>query len=615
LRAQPLEGPVVGLNGRSRTVTITARDLYGLIRQGDLNPGTRAEYPGVIRSALAGDPAPLLRLEHRFDQLPDIPVPPDAAQTLSFSLFTATLCEEAPLPWERTAAPDDRLRQAREQAAAIPDDQFLPFDRQTALALDSNSLLLQCRRWPAAAQAPALGPGPLPDVPVLVLEGEEDLRTPVEAGLRVAERFPQATVVTVPKTGHAVLGQPGARCAQTVVKRWFAGRPQAAQPCADAKRKQRVRPLLPASLAAVKPVPGTDGGPGRTLAATLLTLTDLYRESAEISVLLDRPRGGGLRGGTWKARGQKLVLKRFTLVPGVSVSGRVGNNRRPTGTLTVAGRSAAGGKLTLSKGGVLRGRLGGKRVRGRFTHPSRAAATAPAAAGSAHANLSRADVKKDENPCLGPDAADLYCPELTISPPSSLYFERRSSGRLVLRATSSLNSVGEGPIELRGSRAGPNTMSAVQRIYRRGGGHITVRTGARLGFKSIPGQYRYWKLLNAARFELWSVDSQDRSVRRVRTGPKLYYCLRDLLHTRALPRSPRSRHYPACSQDLRRKRLTLGTSVGWSDVYPATYHEQWIDVTGLHGRYRFVMVADPTDVLYTTNDGRPIRSSRIVKLP
>jgi hypothetical protein len=384
-----------------------------------------------------------------------------------------------------------------------------------------------------------------------------------------------------------------------------------------------VRPLLPASLAAVKPAPGTSGGPGRTLAATLLTLTDLYRESGEISVLLDRPRGGGLRGGKWSASGRKLVLKRLTLVPGVSVSGRVGDSRHPTGTLTVAGKSAAGGKLTLSKNGLLSGRLGSKRVRGRFIHPGAAGATAAAAVDRAPTaavdraptTVSRAAVKKDENPCLGPDAADLYCPTLTISPPSALYFERRSSGRLVLRATSSLNSVGTGPIELRGSRTGPNTMSAVQRIYRRGGGHISVRTGARLGFKSIPGQYRYWKLLNAARFELWSVDSRDRNVRRVRTGPKLYYCLRDLLHTRALPRSPRSRHYPACSQDLRKQRLTLGTSVGWSDVYPATYHEQWIDVTGLHGRYRFVMIADPTDVLYTTNDGRPISASRIVKLP
>ncbi len=150
-------------------------------------------------------------------------------------------------------------------------------------------------------------------------------------------------------------------------------------------------------------------------------------------------------------------------------------------------------------------------------------------------------------------------------------------------------------------RHGPNTMTATQRIYKRGGGYIKVRTGAQLGFKSVPGQYRFWKLLNAARFELWSVDSRGRKLKRVRTGPKLYYCLRDLKRTRALPGSPPTFHYPRCSQDPNARHLVLGTSVGWSDIYPAHYNEQWIDVTGLHGRFLYVLIADPTDVIYTTD--------------
>jgi hypothetical protein len=245
----------------------------------------------------------------------------------------------------------------------------------------------------------------------------------------------------------------------------------------------------------------------------------------------------------------------------------------------------------------------------------RAVVATVALAAALHAQpLASAAIGRDTNPCLGPQAVDLLCPTLTMSKPSAMYFERRGSGRLVLRATSSLNSVGEGPIELHGVRHGPNTMTATQRIYKRGGGWIKVRTGAQLGFKSVPGQYRYWKLLNAARFELWSVDSRGRKVKRVRTGPKLYYCLRDLKRTRALPGSPRTFHYPRCSQNPNARRLTLGTSVGWSDIYPATYNEQWIDVTGLHGRFRYVLIADPTDVIYTT-DSKPSEASRLIKLP
>jgi hypothetical protein len=225
-------------------------------------------------------------------------------------------------------------------------------------------------------------------------------------------------------------------------------------------------------------------------------------------------------------------------------------------------------------------------------------------------------VKRDPNPCLdAAQAKKLLCPTVTISKPSALYFERRSSGHLVLRATSSLNSVGRGPVELHGTRTGPYSMSAVQRIYKRGGGWITVRTGARLGFKSIPGQYRYWKLRHAAGFELWSVDADGRPVKRVRTGPKVYYCLRDLKRTHGgLPGSPPTFHYPRCSQSNSIKHVTLGTSVGWSDIYPATYNEQWIDVTGLHGRFRFVMIAAPTGAIYTTQS-KPARSSRLVKIP
>lgn len=223
--------------------------------------------------------------------------------------------------------------------------------------------------------------------------------------------------------------------------------------------------------------------------------------------------------------------------------------------------------------------------------------------------------QRDPNPCLTDAAAKLLCPTVTISKPSAMYFERRSSGHIVLRATSSLNSVGEGPVELYGTRTGPYSMSAVQHIYKRKGGYITVRTGARLGFKSIPGQYRYWKLRHAARFELWSVDSKDRPVKLVRTGPKIYYCLRDLKHTHpTLPRSPRAFHYPGCSQSNSIKHVTLGTSVGWSDIYPATYHEQWIDVTGLHGRFSYRLIADPTGAIYTTS-AKPPSASRLVRIP
>ena len=623
LPAAPLRGPFVDRRGRRRTVSITARDLYGLLRAGDLLAGARAEYPGAIRSAVDGDPAPLLRLEHRFDQLPDMPVPPDAAQTLSFSLFTATLCEEAPLPWDRTAPTDDRLKQARDQAAAIDDSAFLPFDRETALALEPTACCSSACAGRRPPTAPALGPRPAARRARARARGRGGPAHAARGRAQVAARFPQASVVAVPKAGHAVLGQPGAKCAQTVVKRWFAGRPLGDKPCANAHRPARVQALLPATLAAVAPY---NGVPGRTLAATLLTLTDLYRERREIAILLDHPRGGGLRSGRWSAHASRLRLERFSLVPGVAVSGVVGDGRHPTGKVTVSGAAALAGTLTLARDGRSDGRYGAgtpcRRVGltveqactneiARFCRRCLAAVVAVAPACGAHGDRG---VGGRITRAWGRKARDLLCPTLTISRPSNMYFERRSSGHLVLRATSSLNNVGRGPIEMHGRRNGPNSMRATQRIYRRDGGHMNVRTGAHLGFKSIPastatGSSGTPRGSSCGR----STRADGRFAACAPAGSTTTACATSGARTRGRARRA-FRTTPGCSQSPYARSLTLGTSVGWSDIYPATYHEQWIDVTGLHGRFRYVMVADPTGVIYTTNT-RPPSASRLVTIP
>src|SRR5689334_11274353 len=103
-----------------------------------------------------------------------------------------------------------------------------------------------------------------------------------------------------------------------------------------------------------------------------------------------------------------------------------------------------------------------------------AAVAASSAADAGTGGTGSDHVTRDENPCLTEQAKKLLCPTLSISKPYDLYFERRSSGHRVLRATSSLNSIGKGPIELHGTRTGPYSMSAVQRIYKRSGGWITV---------------------------------------------------------------------------------------------------------------------------------------------
>jgi hypothetical protein len=218
------------------------------------------------------------------------------------------------------------------------------------------------------------------------------------------------------------------------------------------------------------------------------------------------------------------------------------------------------------------------------------------------------------NPCVGPDSSRLRCPDLQMRRPYDFETERTPKGRVLLRATSAIKARGRGPIELHGRLSGRRTMRVQQRIYRVDRSHLVVRTGGHLYFYFIPGQGRYWKFANAARFELWSVDGQGRRKRLVRTGPKLYYCFRDLVKTGGGPHSPRKRLYPGCNKNPGKRRVTLGTSVGWSDVYPAGYHEQWIDVTGLRGCFAYVHVADPKNWIFESNE-KNNESQRIVRLP
>jgi hypothetical protein len=224
--------------------------------------------------------------------------------------------------------------------------------------------------------------------------------------------------------------------------------------------------------------------------------------------------------------------------------------------------------------------------------------------------------RQQENPCISPGAKRLLCPDLVMRRPWGLYTDSGAKrGHVVLRAGNVIDSVGDGPAELFGTRIGPRFMRARQRIHLRGGGRVGVATNGRLQFKFAHLSRYWWKFYNAARFELWRVNGRGRRTKLVRTGPKVAYCLRDLVRTRPnLERSPGGPVYPACSNSSQAEHVTLGTSVGWADIYPPTYPEQWIDVTGLRGCFAYVHIADPNNRIYESDEDNN-EAQVIVRLP
>ena len=171
------------------------------------------------------------------------------------------------------------------------------------------------------------------------------------------------------------------------------------------------------------------------------------------------------------------------------------------------------------------------------------------------------------NPC--DDAAlDLKCPDLRMAPPSDLHV-KRVGGQVRLQATNHIVNVGQG---------------------------------------------HYWKYFRAARFELWTLKADGTRDKLQRIGPKLSYCLRDLKRVRTWARTPGKAVFPGCSQDYGRKHLRLGVSPGWADIYPSTYYQNWISVTGLKGCFAFVHRADPTDELIEQHEDNNL-AERIIRLP
>ena len=211
-----------------------------------------------------------------------------------------------------------------------------------------------------------------------------------------------------------------------------------------------------------------------------------------------------------------------------------------------------------------------------------------------------------------------------MSAPSELHLDRSTiPGRVLLRAASSINNHGSGPLEIRAQYIGSHAPVVYQAIYDRSGHRHLFRLAARLVFKYVPGEryehetvgnFSYWKFEHAAAFQLWSIDAQRRAVQLVRVGPKVDYCLRDLKRTAPSARSPSLPAYPACSQNRNATSDVLGTSVGWSDVYPYEYPEQWIDVTGLRGSFAYVQIADPENLLMEADKGNNV-SETYVALP
>jgi len=362
---RPLRGRWIDGHGRPHRVRISSVHVLEILLEGDLEPALRAEFPAAIRSAANGDDAPLARLAERAQSVGESEAEAEGEETFDTPLYYATTCEEELFPWNRAAPPKTRLAEAAAQIKRLPASAIRPFTRRDVLAISD---MPACAYWPYSTPAPAPVQAPFPDVPALILSGEDDLRTPTSGAREVAAQIPGSHLLVVPHVGHSVLGSDLSGCASAALQALFAHKP--IKPCSPAAVPALVQltPLAPARLSDVAVARGYHGLAGRTLDALSLTLADFSRQAGlqALSALtsgnlsgLTEVRVGGLRSGWGELNGAGLWLHAYSYVPGMTVSGSITSGQT---VLQIGGPAAAQGTISLGPHGSLAGILGGESV-------------------------------------------------------------------------------------------------------------------------------------------------------------------------------------------------------------------------------------------------------------
>jgi len=339
-----LRGADVQPNGRVRTVRVSEAALYSLIASSDLNPLLRAGLPAAIASLAAGDAAPLIHLVRVTAG------DGGSGGGSAISRLLATTCIEARLPWAPDSAVASRS-DALKAFIAARSEAFAPFSPEVVLG---TSIAELCAAWPPTPKPEGV-PYAGPNVPVLVISGRQDLRTPLESARRTLAQYPNAKLLAVRSAGHSVLSTDFTGCARAGTIAFLRG--QEVELCSQRgpdRAALPAGPYIPASISGLRPT-GTTGLAGRTFSAVRVTLTGVGFDTTGIDPKRSF-RLPGLRAGYVTGRGSRLVLHGVEWVRGVKVSGTL---TRFSGTLTVSGSQAAAGTVTFTRTRAT-GTLGGK---------------------------------------------------------------------------------------------------------------------------------------------------------------------------------------------------------------------------------------------------------------
>jgi pimeloyl-ACP methyl ester carboxylesterase len=305
----------------------------------------------ALRAYERGDRVPLLRIAAE-----DLPFTGGGPiKSYSEGAYAAVACHDYPTLWDPSAPIATRRQQYRAARAALAPDTYAPFANDTFLgSLYINQYVTGCIEWPAPRPPdPPVPPGAsYPTVPVLVLDGDLDVVTPLGDSAQAAALFPNSTFVIVRNVGHvtALADYPG--CAAGIVRRFIRTLSPGDTSCAERVPEIHVVPEFPRRTAGA-PEAESAGGDRSTPAARRAAWVGGITVGDALARwwLMSGSEGRGLRGGSYTASGDylaytpvRLRMRGVKLVGDLATSGVVTWDRR---------RSRVSARLRLS--GAVRG--------------------------------------------------------------------------------------------------------------------------------------------------------------------------------------------------------------------------------------------------------------------
>lgn len=203
-------------------------------------------------------------------------------------------------------------------------------------------------------------------------------------------------------------------------------------------------------------------------------------------------------------------------------------------------------------------------------------------------------VATDATPArAGEPGEDARLPDLAVLPLSDLKIVVRDSGRRVLRFTSIVVNVGQGPFQLAGfdpkdgQASIGDTLAVRQQILEADGTFTNHLTPATM-FWSGDG-HNHWHVTDIQVAQLHSLEAVDLGVKYKKTG----FCFFDSYRYTSTKPAYYTTARSVCQVNAS-DRVRMGVSVKWGDIYPSTIAYQWIDITDVpDGKYKLKVFADP----------------------